>query len=181
MPPKSNSRESKKGVQDAESEYSESNNSESTKPTINANARRRSGDTSTSTTNEPSSSSATVSTSVEEARQPTSQSAILPAATATAAAAPTVPLSGKKPRRAGSREQFLQKVRQTSTHFQNMSLILSNCNTHFPPRCNAITQLRVMLDRESQNYDATVHWSTDGNSFYVNDQAQFEEVGFMDR
>mmetsp|Transcript_15442 Transcript_15442/g.23779 ORF Transcript_15442/g.23779 Transcript_15442/m.23779 type:complete len:127 (-) Transcript_15442:1534-1914(-) len=40
-------------------------------------------------------------------------------------------------------------------------------------------QLRVMLDRESQNDDATVQWSTDGNSFIIIDQAQFEEVGII--
>jgi len=36
-----------------------------------------------------------------------------------------------------------------------------------------------MLDRESQNDDATVQWSTDGNSFIIIDQAQFEEVGII--
>ena len=37
-----------------------------------------------------------------------------------------------------------------------------------------------MLDRESQNDDAPVHWSTDGSSFVVADQTQFEEVGIDD-
>jgi len=37
-------------------------------------------------------------------------------------------------------------------------------------------QLRVMLDRESQNNSTIVHWSTDGNSFIIMDQIQFEEV-----
>jgi hypothetical protein len=36
-----------------------------------------------------------------------------------------------------------------------------------------------MLDRESQNDDATVQWSTDGNSFIIIDQAKFEEVGII--
>jgi hypothetical protein len=66
-----------------------------------------------STTNEPSSASATatvVSTAV--ARQPTSQSAILPIFSASAAAAsPTLALNEKKLKRAGFGEQFLHKVR----------------------------------------------------------------------
>jgi len=66
-----------------------------------------------STTNEPSSASATatvVSTAV--ARQPTSQSAILPIFSASAAAAsPTLALNEKKLKRADFGEQFLHKVR----------------------------------------------------------------------
>ena len=42
-------------------------------------------------------------------------------------------------------------------------------------------QLRVMLDRESRNDDAAVQWSDDGNSFFVTDQTQFEEVSIVDR
>ena len=42
------------------------------------------------------------------------QSAILPLTAAATAAAPTVPTARQKPRRAGFREQFLQKVRETS-------------------------------------------------------------------
>ena len=36
-----------------------------------------------------------------------------------------------------------------------------------------------MLDRESQNDDTTIQWSTDGNSFIIIDQAKFEEVGII--
>mmetsp|Transcript_25796 Transcript_25796/g.51712 ORF Transcript_25796/g.51712 Transcript_25796/m.51712 type:complete len:600 (+) Transcript_25796:316-2115(+) len=130
MPPKSNAH--KKDSLDADSEDSNSNNSVSSKPTNNKQPRMRPGDISTSTTNEPSSASAT--DVAVGARHPRTLHV----------AAAAVPRSEKKPRRAGFREQFLQK-------------------------------LRVMLDRESQNDDATVQWSTDGNSFIIIDQAQFEE------
>jgi hypothetical protein len=33
-----------------------------------------------------------------------------------------------------------------------------------------------MLDRESQNESTIVQWSTDGNSFIIKDQTQFEAV-----
>jgi len=49
--------------------------------------------------------------SAAAARQPTSQSGLPTFAAAAAAAAPRVPTKEKKPRRAGFREQFLQKVR----------------------------------------------------------------------
>eukprot|EP00984_Skeletonema_dohrnii_P023853 scaffold12953_cov123-Skeletonema_dohrnii-CCMP3373.AAC.8 len=130
MPPKSNAH--KKDSLDADSEDSNSNNSVSSKPTNNKQPRMRPGDISASTTNEPSSASAT--DVAVGARHPRTLHV----------AAAAVPRSEKKPRRAGFREQFLQK-------------------------------LRVMLDRESQNDDATVQWSTDGNSFIIIDQAQFEE------
>jgi hypothetical protein len=72
--------------------------------------RMRWSDTS-STTNEPALASAIVTVSVAAARQPTSQSGLPTFAAAAAAAAPRVPMKEKKPRRAGFREQFLQKVR----------------------------------------------------------------------
>jgi hypothetical protein len=37
-----------------------------------------------------------------------------------------------------------------------------------------------MLDRESQNDSAIVQWSTDGNSFIIVDQNQFEAVSILD-
>ena len=45
---------------------------------------------------------------------------------------------------------------------------------------HVIFQLRVTLDRESQNDDATIRWSTDGSSFIIIDQNRFEEVGILD-
>jgi len=33
-----------------------------------------------------------------------------------------------------------------------------------------------MLDRESHNDNTTVQWSTDGSSFIIMDQQEFEEV-----
>jgi hypothetical protein len=76
--------------------------------------RTRWSDISRSTTNEPSSASATVSTG--GTRHPTAPLVILssfPAAPAMAAPAVPRSVSEKKPRRAGFREQFLQKVRTT--------------------------------------------------------------------
>lgn len=100
MSSKSNPRKSKTS-QDAESDESKSS-SLSSKPSSNPKVprRRRSGDISTSTTNEPSSASADVG-----ARHPRALSV------AASEADPTVPAAEKKPRRAGFREQFLQKVR----------------------------------------------------------------------
>jgi len=37
-----------------------------------------------------------------------------------------------------------------------------------------------MLDRESQNDNTIVQWSTDGNSFIIMDQQEFEEVSTLD-
>jgi hypothetical protein len=37
-----------------------------------------------------------------------------------------------------------------------------------------------MLDTESQSDGNIVHWSTDGNSFIVTDQNQFEAVSITD-
>ena len=105
MPPKSNAR--KKEGSKRDSDASNSNDSRSAKPTKNKHKQSHRRSISTSTTNEPSSAS----TSIAEARHPRA----LPDATAATAAAPTAPLSEKKSRRAGFREQFLQKVRQTST------------------------------------------------------------------
>ncbi len=45
---------------------------------------------------------------------------------------------------------------------------------------HVIFQLRVTLDRESQNDNATIRWSTDGSSFIIIDQNRFEEVGILD-
>jgi len=39
-----------------------------------------------------------------------------------------------------------------------------------------LQQLRVLLDRESQNDNTTVQWSTDGSSFIIMDQHEFEEL-----
>ena len=65
-----------------------------------------------STTNEPASASATVTVSTAAARQPTSQSGLLPTlAASAAAAAPRVPMKEKKPRRAGFRDEFVPMVR----------------------------------------------------------------------
>jgi len=100
MPPKSNAH--KKDSLDADSEDSNSNNSVSSKPTNNKQPRMRPGDISASTTNEPSSASAT--DVAVGARHPRTLHV----------AAAAVPRSEKKPRRAGFREQFLQKVRETS-------------------------------------------------------------------
>jgi len=36
-----------------------------------------------------------------------------------------------------------------------------------------------MLDRESQNDNSVVKWSTDGNSFIITDQTQFEAVSII--
>mmetsp|Transcript_26593 Transcript_26593/g.45262 ORF Transcript_26593/g.45262 Transcript_26593/m.45262 type:complete len:114 (-) Transcript_26593:1628-1969(-) len=101
MPPKSNAH--KKDSLDADSEDSNSNNSVSSKPTNNKQPRMRPGDISTSTTNEPSSASSATVVAVG-ARHPRTLHV----------AAAAVPRSEKKPRRAGFREQFLQKVRETS-------------------------------------------------------------------
>jgi hypothetical protein len=74
----------------------------------------RRSDTSFTTNNVPSSASATeVSTAV--AGPPTPRSGLPTFADAAAAAAPTVPLKEKKPRRAGFRDEFVQKVRRAST------------------------------------------------------------------
>jgi hypothetical protein len=106
---------SKKEGFDSENEDS---NSVPSKPEDDEQSRMRWSETSLSTTNEPSSASATV-VIASVARHPTVQSTTLPtlalaAADATAVAAPAVCLREKKPRRAGFREQFLQKVKRTS-------------------------------------------------------------------
>jgi hypothetical protein len=36
-----------------------------------------------------------------------------------------------------------------------------------------------MLDKESQIDSTAVQWSTDGNSFIIMDQTQFESVGIV--
>jgi hypothetical protein len=101
---------SKKEGFDADSEDS---NSVSYKPEVDKQPRMRWSDISFTTNESSSTSSTVVSTSV--ARHPTAQSEILPTfAAAAAAAAPTVPLKEKKPRRDGFREQFLQKVKGAS-------------------------------------------------------------------
>jgi hypothetical protein len=98
---------------------SEDFNSVSSKPDDDKQPRRRwSDDISFTTNNVPSSASATV-VSTAVARHPTARSG-LPTfvsfvADDAAAAAPTVPLKEKKPRRAGFRGQFLQKVSGAST------------------------------------------------------------------
>jgi hypothetical protein len=165
MSSKSNPRKSKTS-QDAESDESKSS-SVSSKPTSNPKEprRRRSGDISTSTTNEPSSASAGVG-----ARHPRALSV------AASEADPTVPAAEKKPRRAGFREQFLQKVR----HAVRCEHISSHLILIFRHLSLTQFQLRVTLDRESQNDDATIRWSTDGSSFIIIDQNRFEEVGILD-
>ena len=128
--------------------------------------------TSSSTTNEPSSVSATVAaTTIAVARHPTAQSGLPTLAAAAAATAPAAPTVEKKPRRAGFRDEFLPMVisiKNSTTH-----ACLNPLLTLFF-RLNP--QLRVMLDRESQKDNTTVQWSTDGNSFIIMDQNQFEEV-----
>jgi hypothetical protein len=93
----------------------EDSNSVPSKPEDDEQSRMRWSETSSSTTNEPSSASATV-VIASVARHPTVQSTTVPtlalaAADATAAAAPTVRLREKKPRRAGFRDEFLPMVR----------------------------------------------------------------------
>jgi hypothetical protein len=91
-------------------------------------AKKKKGSDTSYTTNDPSSSSAmaTVGTTVA-ASQPTSQPGLSTLATAAAAAAPPVSLSEKKPRRAGFREQFLQKVRN-----MEKSSIATHVSVHQP-------------------------------------------------
>ena len=49
-------------------------------------------------------------------------------------------------------------------------------SSQLQPRLLLQQQLRIMLDRESLNESDIVHWSTDGSSFIVMDQNQFEDV-----
>ena len=120
MSSKSNPRKSKTS-QDADSDESKSS-SVSSKPSSNPKKprRRRSGDISTSTTNEPSSASADIGASHPRALS-----------VAASEADPTVPAAEKKPRRAGFREQFLQKVRDAVRCSHHISI---QPNTHLSPR-----------------------------------------------
>eukprot|EP00984_Skeletonema_dohrnii_P023855 scaffold12953_cov123-Skeletonema_dohrnii-CCMP3373.AAC.10 len=102
-------------------------------------------DVSSTNTTNEPSSASATDSSVVTRHPPTSQAGLPTFAAAATAAAPTVPPVKKKKPR---RAGFREQFLQ---------------------------QLRVMLDRESQNDNTIVQWSTDGSSFVIMDQQEFEE------